>query len=59
MTNVVVHSAAVTRIVLNDAEGYFITGSQDGEIKVIIKYIVFIIFTYVKVGVVFIMYSSI
>ncbi len=35
MTNIVVHSAAITRIVLNDAEGYFITGSQDGEIKVI------------------------
>ena len=36
MTNIIVHSAAVTRIVLNDAEGYFITGSQDGEIKVYI-----------------------
>ena len=34
VSNLTVHSAAVTRIVLNDTEGYFITGSQDGEIKV-------------------------
>lgn len=30
----VVHSAAVSCIVINDTEGYFITGSVDGEIKV-------------------------
>ena len=30
----ILHSAAITSIVLNDTEGYFVTGYADGEIKV-------------------------
>ena len=28
------HTSAVNSIVLNDIEGYFVTGSSEGEIKV-------------------------
>ena len=28
------HSSAVTCIVLNDTDGYFLTGSSEGDIKV-------------------------
>lgn len=30
----ILHSAGITSIVLNDTEGYFVTGYADGEIKV-------------------------
>ena len=34
VSNPVVHSAAISCIVINDSDGYFITGSADGEIRV-------------------------
>ena len=34
MSKLTAHSSAVTCIVLNDTDGYFLTGSSEGDIKV-------------------------
>ena len=44
-----VHSGAINSIVVNDVDGYFITGSSEGDIKVHLIVIIAVSFVAIKI----------